>query len=182
LYTIVVQGDDPTVDAVRPAHVQAFLFWRRTHSPDGSRRRKPLAPRSLANARRYSAFDGHLEVTESNPVAGVPRTKGDVREPVTLSQEEYERLIAACEDRPMVRFYVLALGESGVRCNSEALWLPWADVDLKRGLLRVESVRRDRRTKSGKRRVVPMTLRLRAAARAHVARFGQATYEGKRSP
>jgi integrase len=174
------------VDAVRPGHVQDFLFWRRTHSPGGSRRPNPLTPRSLAKDRAvlHSVFAlaEVMEVTESNPVAKVPRAKGDAREPIILSQEEYEGLLAACGDRPMVRFYVLVLGETGVRCNSEALWLRWGDVDLKRGLLRVESVRKGWRTKSGKSRAVPMTPRLRAAARAHLARFSQATYEGKRSP
>ena len=62
------------------------------------------------------------------------RPKGDVREPIILDVDEYEKLLAACTGRPMLALYVLVLGETGVRCNSEALWLRWEDVDLERGL------------------------------------------------
>ena len=75
------------------------------------------------------------------------------------------------------------LGETGVRCNSEALWIRWEDVDLERGFVRVESVRKGRRTKSGKSRMVPATLRLREALLGdHAAAFRLAAYDGQRSP
>ena len=46
----------------------------------------------------------------------------------------------------MLHTYVLTLGETGVRCDSEALWLRWEDIDFERGLLTVESVRKGRIT------------------------------------
>ena len=49
-------------------------------------------------------------------------------------------------------------------------------------MLRVKSVWKGWWTGSGKSRVVPMTMRLRATAMAHVERFSQATFGGKRSP
>ncbi|HSH75079.1 MAG TPA: tyrosine-type recombinase/integrase, partial [Longimicrobiales bacterium] len=55
--------------------------------------------------------------------------------------------------------------------RSEALWLRWDDVDLEDGFLRVESVRKGRRTKSGKIRYVPLTDRLRSTLRSHFARY-----------
>ena len=182
----VRQLGDPKVHVVRSGHVQNFLVWRRTHSPDGSPRTKPLAPRTVAKDRavlhNVFALAETLELVEGNPVAKVPRAKGDTRQPIILSDPQYERLIDACADRPMLRFYVLVLGEAGLRCNSEALWLRWSDIDLEARFLTVESVRKGRRTKSGKSRRVPLTRRLRDAARAHIARFSKRTYGGERSP
>ena len=47
----VEQGGDPGTHEVRPGHVQDFLYWRRTRSPDGTTRKTPLTPRSLAKDR-----------------------------------------------------------------------------------------------------------------------------------
>lgn len=94
-----------------------------------------------------------------------------------LNDAQYEQLVAAWDD-PMLRMYVTILGETGSRCNSEALHLGWEDVET--GIDPVEGVRvqrrlsamavytdhggdrrpvhqRGHRTKSGKSRYVPMT-------------------------
>jgi integrase len=112
------------------------------------------------------AFADMLELREGNPVRRVPKIKGDAKDPVILSAEQYDALLKACED-PMVALYVLVLGETGARDESEALWLRWEDVDLKRGFLKIVSGRDGHRTKSGKSRMVPMTTRLKAALREH---------------
>lgn len=182
----VTEGGDPRAHELRPGHVQGFLHWRRTRSPDGTKRSKPLSARSLAKDRAVLhavfAFAETLEVVQSNPVAKVAKPKGDSREPIILDGGQYEKLLEACEGRPMLHTYVLVLGETGVRCNSEALWLRWQDVDFERGFLTVESVRKGRRTKSGKSRKVPMTRRLREALQEHAATFRLAMYNGERSP
>lgn len=54
-------------------------------------------------------------------MATVEPPKGDQREPLILDADQYEALLEACEGRPMLALYVLVLGETGVRCNSEAL-------------------------------------------------------------
>ena len=59
--------------------------------------------------------------------------KSDEREPVILSEDQIGKLLAACEDRPMLRAYIMVLAEAGLRCDSEALWLRWQDVDLEGG-------------------------------------------------
>ncbi|HKW11264.1 MAG TPA: site-specific integrase, partial [Gemmatimonadaceae bacterium] len=83
----------------------------------------------------------------------------------------------ACGDsRPMLRLYVLLLGETGMRCESEALWLRWEDVDLAEGFLWIASGRGGHRTKSGKGRWAPMTDRLAAAIKDHFASYHFATY------
>lgn len=181
----VNQGGDPGAHEVTKGHVNGFMAWRKMHSPDGTKRTKPLSARSVAKDRvvlhvLFSFAEG-LEIVQGNPVAKTTPPKGDSREPLILDDDQYERLLAACEGRPMLRTYVLVLGETGVRCDSEALWLRWEDVDLERGFLTVASVRKGQRTKSGKSRKVPMTRRLRDAFRDHMARFRMATYHGQRT-
>lgn len=176
-------GTEPRAHEIRPGHVQGFLHWRRTHQPDGSTC-EALSARTLAKDRAVlhavCAFGEELEVVQGNPVRVVAVPKGDAREPIILTDEQYEALLDACED-DILRTYVLVLGEAGLRCESEALWLRWQDVDLERRFLTVESVRKGRRTKSGKSRKVPLTHRLREALRDHAARYRMQTYDGKRS-
>jgi integrase len=130
------------------------------------------------------SFGEELEIVEGNPVTSTTAPKGDKREPLIIDADGYENLLEACdpEARPMLWLYVLTLGETGLRCDSEALWLRWEDVDLERGFLTVESVRKGRRTKSGRVRRVPMTARLRDAMREHMAAFRLRAYHGERTP
>ena len=181
----VQEGGDPPAHEITKGDVNGFMTWRRMHSPDGTKRKKPLAARTVAKDRvvlhvLFSFAEG-LEIVPGNPVGRTTSPKGDQREPLIINADQYERLLEACAERPMLALYVLVLGETGVRCDSEALWLRWADVDLASGLLTVESVRKGRRTKSGKSRRVPMTPRLRTAVADHMARYRLRTYNGKRT-
>ncbi len=128
------------------------------------------------------ALAERLEYRDGNPVALTKAFKSDPRTPVILSIEEYERFLAACEGRPMLELFVLTLGETGARCESEVLWLRWEDVDLEEGFLQIVSGRNGHRTKSGKSRWVPMTKALRAAMRQHFAAYRFASYNGKPTP
>ena len=144
-----------------------------------------MSARSLAKDRAVLhavfAFGELLEIVDANPVRKVKPPKGDSREPIILSAKEYGKLVTACTKKLMVQTYVLVLGEAGLRANSEALWLRWSDLDFKRGFLTVESVRKGRRTKSGRSRMVPITPRLRDAFKDHQARFRMQMYHGERS-
>lgn len=122
-----------------------------------------------------------LELREGNPVSRVTTPKSDPRDPIILSDDEYDRLIAACQNQPMMHLYVLVLGETGVRCESEALYLRWDDVDLENNFIWVAS-NANHRTKSGKGRWVPMTARFTIAMRMYFARFRFAKYRGCQSP
>jgi site-specific recombinase XerD len=181
----VKEGGDPQTDQIRPGHVHGFMTWRRTHSPNGTKRDTPLAARTVAKDRvvLHVVFSlaETLEMVPGNPVRKTKPPKGDAREPIILSEDQYEALIRATQGRHMLRLYVMVLGEAGLRCDSEALWLRWQDVDLERGFLAVESVRKGRRTKSGKSRKVPMTRRLREAMQEHMARYRMKTYSGERT-
>jgi site-specific recombinase XerD len=170
----VTERGDPTVDRVRAADVEAFLSWRRVHraAVKGPRHRGPLHNRTLAKDRSVlhavCAFADRLELRDGNPVARTKALKYDARTPLLLDDTQYAKLLAACAD-PFVRLYVLTLGETGMRCQSEALWLRWEDVDLEGGFLWVASGRDGHRTKSGKGRHVAMTPRLASAMREHFA-------------
>ncbi len=82
----------------------------------------------------------------------------------------------------MLALYVLTLGETGARCKSEVMWIQWDDVDLEEGFLQIVTGRNGHRTKGGKSRFVPMSLRLRRAMREHFAQYRFATYSGQQTP
>lgn len=172
-YFVTPRGD-PMLDQIHSAHIKAYLSWRRSHAPDGAPITEPLSARSRAKDRavlhQAFAFADLLELREGNPVRRVPKIKGDENQPVILTNEQYEALLKACED-PMVQLYVLVLGETGARDESEALWLRWEDVDFERGFLTIISGRDGHRTKSGRTRFVPMTARLKAALKEHFATY-----------
>lgn len=179
----VEQLEDPPLVQVHAKHVSAFLTWRRTHRLDGT---DPVSNRTRQKDRavlhRIFALAERLEYREGNPVSRVEPPKADTRDPVILSSDEYERLLTACVERPMVALFVLVLGESGARSESEVLYIQWEHLDLEKGFLWIDSTRQGHRTKSGKGRWVPMTERLRAALRDHAAAFRLATYDDARSP
>ncbi len=168
----VDQEGDPLAHNVRPGHVQGYLHWRRNHAPDGTKLGRSLAARTVAKDRAVLhavfAFGEELEVVQGNPVRTVKPPKGDVREPLILTDDQYEDLLTACEHRPELWLFVLLLGETGLRCESEALWIEWRHIDFDSGFLTVESRPGEHRTKSGKSRKVPMTPRLQVALRKHM--------------
>ncbi len=63
----------------------------------------------------------------------------------------------------MLGLYVLALGETGGRYESEILWIQWDDIDLEGGFLKISP-------------------RLRVALREHSLRYRAAKYDGQPSP
>jgi integrase len=173
---------DPTIDKLRIKDVKAFRVWRRTRRMNGT---GPVSARTVnkdvAVLHRILNLAEEGEYREGNPARFLDPLNYDAREPVILSDEEYERLLAACAHRPMLWLYVLTLGETGARCQTEALRLKWEDVDLAGGFVKIVSGRDGHRTKSGKSRWVPLTPRLADAFRAHMARFRMDMYKGKRS-
>src|SRR6266550_2562060 len=171
----VTECGDPTCDRVRAGDVEGFLTWRRSHRAQvkGPRQRGPLHNRTLSKDRAvlHAVFQlaDRLELRDGNPVARTKAPKYDPRQPVLLDDQQYEKLLSECSD-PMLQLYVLTLGETGMRCQSEALHLRWEDVQLDDGFVKIESGRDGHRTKSGRSRYTPMTPRLVTAMRAHFAR------------
>ena len=192
--TYFTEIGDPAVDSVQTRHIKDFLSWRRVNP---HRRRAdatdqptvgPLSNRTLQKDRavlhRIFAVAERQEYRDGgNPVGRAERPKADPRDPVILTDTQYHALldrmqpVARCS-----RSFVLVLGEAGLRCESEALWLRWEDVRLDEGAIRVTSGREGHRTKSGKSRHVPMTPRLVAGARVHFARHRFDQYDGKPTP
>ena len=171
---------DPPLARIRKVHIGDYLDWRRRHRLDGS---KPLHNRTLAKDRavlhRLFEIAEAREWREGNPVAKVEVERADARDPVILTSTQYESLIAQYRD-PIGRLYVLVCGETGARCESEALWLRWEDVDLDGGFVTIVTGRNGHRVKGGRSRAVPMTARLRDALREHFARYRFAAYDGRR--
>ena len=174
---------DPVLEDIHKRDIKAFLSWRRVNRRNGT---APLSNRTLVKDRAvlHRLFDAadEWEYREGNPVSRVKPPKCDDRDPVILDGEQYERLLAECEQEgPMLALYTLLLGEAGPRAYSEALRLQWDDVDLDAGFVWLASGRDGHRLKSGKGRFTPMTARLHEAMREHFARFRLAAYDGKRS-
>ena len=174
---------DPMLENIHARHIKAYISWRRVNRQNG---KEPVSNRTLAKDRavlhRIFAFADRLEYRDGNPVARVKAPKCDDHDPVILTDKQYERLVAECEQGgPMLRLYTLLLGEAGPRAYSEALHIQWDDVDLEGGFIWLSSGRDGHRLKSGKGRWTPMTARLRQAMREHFARFRFAAYDGKQS-
>lgn len=174
---------DPAVEDVRPLHVRDYLAWRAVNRRDGlvtqGRRRAssappPLSARSVNKDRALLhavfALAEDREYRQGNPVARTRQRTTDKKDYVILDEPQYDALVGVCED-PMLRLYVLVLGETGCRSMSEALRLRWEDVDLEGGFLRIVSGRDGHRTKAGKSRWTPITPRLDSALRDHLAAF-----------
>ena len=119
---------------------------------------------------------------DRKPVSLTDKPKIDRRDPVLLRPDQLQDLYDACKDRSMVLTYVTLLAETGVRCESEALWLTWEDVHLEDGFLWIDSSRDGHRTKTGKGRWVPITQELRPVLREHFARYRFAQYGRPRRP
>ena len=178
----VDEGDDPDIRTMGRGQIQAFLYWRRHHRADGSERKKPVSGRTLekdrAMAHNLFAFAEGLELVDSNPVSKVKPPQYDKRDYVILTDDQYEQLLTACEHHPFLQLYALVLGETGMRCESEALWMQWQDMDLEGGFIKIVSGRGEHRTKSGASRWVPLTGRLRQALGDHAAAYRLRTLRG----
>jgi integrase len=172
---------DPRLDRVRPLQISDYLNWRRLHRLDG---KTPLHLRTLAKDRTvlHALFEvaREREWMQGNPVTkGTALPKADPRDYVILDAAQYDRLLTTTSN-PLVRFYLLFLGETGCRDESEALWLRWADFDLSEGYVTIATGRNGHRTKGGRSRIVPMTPRLKQAAQAYFASYRFAEYDGTR--
>jgi integrase len=109
--------------------------------------------RALYNrCREWGKYEGENPVVT---VKGVRESEGRLR---FLEPDEEARLLAAAT-APGLRAIIFAGLYAGLRIESEALTLAPADVDLRTGLLTVQSAY----AKSGKTRRVPMNATLRAA-------------------
>ncbi|MCZ6858221.1 MAG: tyrosine-type recombinase/integrase [Gemmatimonadetes bacterium] len=171
------------VEKVRKGHIEGYLAWRAIHREGGGNVGNRTLSKERAVLHSIFAFAGKLELCSGNPVTGSDNPKWDKREPIILDTDQYEKLLTASERHPMLWLHVLTLGEAGLRCDSECLWLRWEDVDLKKGWLNIVSGRNGHRTKAGKSRLVPMTPRLHEAMKAHFADYRLARYgEGVATP
>jgi integrase len=198
--------DNPDLVQVTPALVIEYATWRRNYHPNGTPGRPPAKPRTkdrekeLTNrpkratpiAERTVRKDLRIlrlvfrraemeELRRDNPVSkAIPQLpKIPKFHPVILSDQELLTLLGATEHNPMLWFYTLLLSESGVRCDSEALFLRWEDFDLNDGMIHIATGRDadgiahtisrpgNHDTKTEESRVVPITAHLRNAIIEH---------------
>ncbi len=183
------ERDNPLIASIKSPDVMKFLSWRRAHPIRGTtlseatiRRDRSCLHGLFQFAVRLGLLDKDGEGTGVNPVARVPNPKPEERDPVILSDAEYELLLNECASDSMLSMFVLTMGETGARSESEVLWLKWEHLDFENGFLTIKSDRKGHRTKTAKSRRIPMSSRLKKALEAHVAKYEHTTYDGVRSP
>ena len=107
----------------------------------------------------------------SNPVDGTEPLPHDARQPVLLSESEYEALRAACAGQPMLSLFVVLAWETGAR-RGELLQLRWECVDLTSGNLTfANDPVRGIQTKTRRTRTVPLSPTALEALKLHAAQF-----------
>ena len=203
LYFIKKQGD-PLIHTIRKPHVMQFLAWRRAHPLKGTslaevtlKRDRSVLHGLFAFAVKMGLLDREGEGSGFNPVARVDKPKAEKRDAVILSDAEYELLLNECGDDDMLRLFVLTMGETAARSESEVLWVKWEHLDFEdgrvpgdaadavepqRGWVTFKNERKGHQNKTKKTRSMPMSTRLRRALEAHAKKYEHATYDGVRSP
>lgn len=183
----VEECGNPLVRDVKPADVSRFIDWRRTHRRKGRRKQAPSTPVSQRTLRKdhtvlHTLFAWAVENRDyrvDNPCTKKTKPKaGDARQPIVLTDDQLEKLIKECEGSPMLKLFVTLCAETGVRPNSEALWLRWEDVDLERRVLHIVSGRDGHRTKTGPRAGCPSRTRWRRSSMSTRPRSGSAAHRG----
>lgn len=93
------------------------------------------------------------KVVTANPVKGVGMLREDNEVTRVLPRDEEEQLLASAA--PHVRDMIICALDSGMRLG-EILGLQWKDLDLAKGIIVVE------KSKTGKKREIPISIRLRS--------------------
>lgn len=179
---------DPLVEKVRGRQIKGYLNWRRRRDSKGKPRPEPCSDRTIQKDRAILqilfGYACEMDYCGANPVTSIKSGAVEGREPVILSDAEYERLLAECEEHvntdtgrtvgsPMLAMYALLLCETGMRCESEALWLQWKDIEFEGtpAAIKVVSGRAGHHTKTRRTRWVPITPRLWSALRKHKLQY-----------
>jgi integrase len=139
-------------EAIDQHDVDVFVSRRRAAGISDETIRRQLGILRAA-LRRHERSGGSRAPLISLPPPGRPRER-------KLSREELSRLVEACEE-PHVRLAVEILAGTGLRVG-RVLALKWADVDLRRGEIRLET----RRRAKGAPRVLPLPRTLIESLRA----------------
>jgi site-specific recombinase XerD len=188
---------DPLLHDLDSEDVAKFLLWRETHPLRGKGLGDWTLKKDRATLRTMFQFAIQHKLLDTNPVVGTDEVEPEERETPELTDTEYTLLQNECQHDDMLALFVLMMGETGARSESEVLWLKWEHIHwtvptelaefVPYGYLTIKSERKryDRkthRTKTGKSRDVPMEENLRDALAAHAKKYEHAIYDGVRSP
>ena len=141
------QVGDLALQSITPRHVDLF---RENRLREVSRTTVNIELRTL-RAAFYTAQ--RWKMMEENPLEKVALCKIEEKAPCFLSLAEFRELHSAVKEEWLRDMMVLA-ALSGMR-RGEILNLKWQNVDLRNGLITIQSSV-DFKTKGGKKRVVPM--------------------------
>lgn len=124
----------------------------------------PLAPvtiqRQLQHSKQFFTYAVRQEWLDKNPFGGVTYASGDNRKrQYYVTPEDTQRLIEAAPNH-IWRTIIALCRYGGLRCPSEVLSLPLANMDWERGAMRVIAPKTEHHSGQGVR-LVPMFARLR---------------------
>ncbi len=158
---------DPLIVSVRPDDIAAYLENKRCEG---------VAPRTvnLYRATLHRIFRLAVRpwlLIASNPVAATETLREEPREPHLLTNAEYQALLTACAEHPMLRLFTTLAWETGAR-SGELLQLEWSDIDFDRHFITfANDAERGRHTKGRRSRTLPLSDAALRALRDHAAQF-----------
>jgi integrase len=139
------------VSQIRRHHIEQYIAERRKDSPRTGKQGKPATiNRELACLRtifRRAVDSGKLASSPMRSFKLLP--EDNVRDRV-LTEDEYQRFVECAPEH--LKPVIIMAWETGMR-KGEILNLNWSQVDLKKGLIRLEASG----TKTGKGRIVPIS-------------------------
>ncbi|MCW2960750.1 MAG: int [Thermoleophilia bacterium] len=150
---------------IQPRDIKAFAFHLAGSGLSEASVRRYMGPLKALLATAFE--DGLIRVNPATNVrTAVPRTHDDREHAKALSAEQLQRLIAAVDEewRPLIEF----MATTGLRIG-EVVALRWGDVDLDRGVFRVQRAFYkgnidEPKSRFGKRRI-PLSPKLAAMLR-----------------
>lgn len=151
---------------IQPRDIKAFAKHLADNGLSPNSVRRYMSPLKALLATAFE--DGLIRVNPSTNVrTAVPRDRPDTDRAKALSEDQLRKLIGQVDDdwRPMIEF----MASTGLRIG-EAVAVQWRDVDLDRGVVRVEralyrGALDEPKSRFG-RRSVPLTPRVRARLQA----------------
>jgi integrase len=144
-----------------------FTAWRTRRKAQGAAAKTCNSDIRVLRAALQWGVDND-GIIKTNTAAGIKREREKERPALrALTDDEERDVLAVLPEHDPFRALVIISLDTGAR-RAEALTLDWAEVNLKAGTILLL----DGKTKSGKRRLLPLTPRAKAALKALQAQDG----------
>lgn len=148
-----VVGDLP-LSAFTPQHWDKYKSWRLQPKESGKSVSPVTVNMELRTLRAALNTAFRWKLIDSNPFSCQKLCRVEEQSPIFFTKEDFQKLIGMIKET-WLREIVIFAAITGMR-RGEILNLQWSNVDLKRNVLTIQS-NPTFRTKSGKRRCIPLS-------------------------